>query len=73
MTRGVTVVQVSDGRVKVNERLGLISVRGGIRMDQFMDESLLVLVNVNSGVQKQYQVVDFSIDLHKGVWIVLNE
>lgn len=40
-------------------------------MDQYLDESLLVLVE-NPGAVKSHQVIDFSIDIFKGEWFILN-
>ena len=69
---GVFVMEVDGRKVELNKKLGLIEIEGGYRMDQYMDESLLVLVE-STGVVKTYSVVDFSIDVYKGIWFKLNE
>lgn len=51
-------------------KLGLIPVKKGIKLDQYLDETLLVLVESLDG--QSYRIMDYSVDVFKGLWILLN-
>lgn len=68
----VRVWEKASGEVWVekNAELGVVRVENGIKMAQYNDESLVVLQKVS---EQRHRVIDFSIDVGKDAWFVLNE
>jgi hypothetical protein len=72
---GISIINVSYKNKKFASELlsdmGVIPVINGFKLDQYLDESILVLTD-NPGVLRDQMAVELTIDIPKGEWFVLN-